>query len=569
MSVCAAVFIVTGVLVYALVPGASSLWRRPFVSSPFGDLQGLPPARGGADQGRGREPTAPLGELTLNFDDDGVILKKPTQQLDRKEDRERDEDSRSNGGRGEGHRAADPDADRSNGGCAPSVDSVWSEGTFCDEFLSKTALRKNVTVCRNGEGEREEQIRCSRSPHSRKIGRCVVHNVAIRPADLYERLALEERDRTMPGSHTVQLLESVSLPSSSSSTSPGPAARARAYSCANPDSSVLATFLEKGDPFRLMVSEATAMKPARKEICDRWVEDTTFMFMGSCCHIYFRFLAWYNLYQTIVEYQQQEEGTTDRGEMRIIRVNEIHNNYLFPEFEKDLFSDMQLVALEDFKDEVVCFKKMVFSPWSYASVLFDCKMNHGIVNKCFHCDGKGKCGTTFNAFRKVVLDTCGLSDADVLSDGYKNPRKIVIISRKRYKRHHKDDPSRVERILQNEPELVSALGTQFPEAEVVSIHAEDLSICEQIEYAHSADILVGVHGAGLVHAWWLREDRGLLFEIVPGFQVANPTFKMLTTLTGRNYHAYTMRGSYGQSRYSLELNVKDALASLSNAIENS
>ena len=70
------------------------------------------------------------------------------------------------------------------------------------------------------------------------------------------------------------------------------------------------------------------------------------------------------------------------------------------------------------------------------------------------------------------------------------------------------------------------------------MHGEDLGICEQISLVHNTDILIGVHGAGLVHLWWLQ-DHALLFELVPRSQLSNPTFKMLSTLTGRRYYSYT------------------------------
>ena len=66
-------------------------------------------------------------------------------------------------------------------------------------------------------------------------------------------------------------------------------------------------------------------------------------------------------------------------------------------------------------------------------------------------------------------------------------------------------------------------------------------MCEQIQLAHTADDLVGVHGAGLVHLWWLQ-DHALMFEIVPRTQLGNPTFKMLSTLTGRRYYEYRIEG---------------------------
>ena len=68
---------------------------------------------------------------------------------------------------------------------------------------------------------------------------------------------------------------------------------------------------------------------------------------------------------------------------------------------------------------------------------------------------------------------------------------------------------------------------------------EDLPICEQIRYAHDADVLIGVHGAGLVHLWWIQEEA-LMFEFVPKYKISNPTFKELSALVGRNYYSVTV-----------------------------
>ena len=71
---------------------------------------------------------------------------------------------------------------------------------------------------------------------------------------------------------------------------------------------------------------------------------------------------------------------------------------------------------------------------------------------------------------------------------------------------------------------------------MTAIYPEVVDICSQIHTAHDADILVGVHRAGLVQLWWLRHEA-LIVELVPSFEEANPTFKILYTFTGRSYKA--------------------------------
>ena len=85
------------------------------------------------------------------------------------------------------------------------------------------------------------------------------------------------------------------------------------------------------------------------------------------------------------------------------------------------------------------------------------------------------------------------------------------------------------------------LKSTFVNTSVIPARMEEFSLCEQIQLAHTADVLVGVHGAGLVHLWWLQ-SHAFMFEIAPRTQVSNPTFKMLSTLTGRRYHEYRIEG---------------------------
>ena len=89
-------------------------------------------------------------------------------------------------------------------------------------------------------------------------------------------------------------------------------------------------------------------------------------------------------------------------------------------------------------------------------------------------------------------------------------------------------------------------------------------MCEQMCMVHDADIFIGVHGAGLVHAWWLQ-DNTLLVEIVPSDEVGNPTFKMLTTLAGVNYKGYCIsQRSHGR----ISLDVKKFINALDATIKN-
>ena len=86
------------------------------------------------------------------------------------------------------------------------------------------------------------------------------------------------------------------------------------------------------------------------------------------------------------------------------------------------------------------------------------------------------------------------------------------------------------RILENEDQLVDALQSDSNDLnlQVEVVHLETMEICEQIVKAASSDILMGVHGAGLVHVWWLAKKHATLIEIEPSSQTANPSFRNVT-----------------------------------------
>ena len=210
---------------------------------------------------------------------------------------------------------------------------------------------------------------------------------------------------------------------------------------------------------------------------------------------------------------------------------------IFPEFDDTLFPGT--INLNDLLNAVVCFKKVVTVPNYLSCPLFRCKMNGNIRTKCFECDGKQLTGSPYFSFRERTLKACNLTDG--------RPEKqlnttLVVVSRKPYQRFPTDSEEKFNRVLTNENELLNVLKKNFPKSTIDVVHLEDLPICEQIRHAYKADVMLGVHGAGLVHFWWLKEDA-LALEMEPSFELGNRTFRMLTTLTGRQYHRVQMSGT--------------------------
>ena len=158
------------------------------------------------------------------------------------------------------------------------------------------------------------------------------------------------------------------------------------------------------------------------------------------------------------------------------------------------------------------------------------------------------------AFRSLVLRTCKIIDTapnslqEMISSKLESqaserkpihlPLNVVMIKRKPYLRHQLDHPSMFQRILSNEQQLIAALMEHISRnlVNLTTVYMEELDICEQVRVAHKADIIIGVHGAGLVHLWWMR-DTGVVLELVPPSKLSWPTYKVLASLTSRNYYS--------------------------------
>ena len=296
-----------------------------------------------------------------------------------------------------------------------------------------------------------------------------------------------------------------------------------------PSSRSLAHTMEGGDYVKWFIDDLISNPLKRSTSCQHWINETVFLFSSHAHHVYFRLLAYYSVHKSLLDHH------VEPGQYRIFRLSEGFN-YIFPEYEHALFPGIQPIT--ELPDSPVCFKKAVLVPKCYATVLFQCKMQTEIQDKCGGCNGRGLSGTSFMSFRSRVLAACGLQDG---KKSKLESKLITIILRKPYTRWQGDHPGEFERVLTNSQQLITGLQKAFPHSVVKSLHMEDLTVCEQVSYTHDADVLMGVHGAGLVHLWWLREDA-LMMELEPYFEMGNPSFKTLAKLTGRRYVGIPISG---------------------------
>ncbi|KJR87493.1 uncharacterized protein SPSK_10407 [Sporothrix schenckii 1099-18] len=82
--------------------------------------------------------------------------------------------------------------------------------------------------------------------------------------------------------------------------------------------------------------------------------------------------------------------------------------------------------------------------------------------------------------------------------------------------------------------LLHTLQERYPNVVVQSVDFATLSLPDQLRLVQETDVLVGVHGAGLTHTMFMRENAGAVVEVQPA-NLGHKGFRNLAALTGHNY----------------------------------
>ena len=359
----------------------------------------------------------------------------------------------------------------------------------------------STSLCSNDA----KRVQCHWANHSRNMGMCVLRDLALAP----DKLLNAVRESDVFSSNSLWLAGDIN---------------GAGKPCPKPDLRTLEKRLEPDDYIKSLVATSVLTVPKRK--CQRWINETSFFYLVTNTHIYFKFLSWYNLHKTLHSHDNKRHF--------ILQLPQNNQHFKFTEFEKLLFPE--IVPLHSLGSEATCFRDVVLVPWAYSATPFRCKMEDvELKRKCFACDGKELTSTDLMTFRTKVLKACSLADT-MIHTRPSLSQSILVIQRKQYLRHDHDEAGKFQRVWENSQDLIAALRRQYPTADVTAMHAEDLPICEQVRRAHKADLLIGIHGAGLVHLWWMQKNS-VLFELVPPSQHGNAAFRMLARLLGRNIHS--------------------------------
>ena len=402
--------------------------------------------------------------------------------------------------------------------------ATWKTGTFCDNYIGH-ALRKPVEMC-GGDIKESDTLNCFGSPENDKMAVCSAQYVGVEAKKL-QRVVLDCDACNIYGSGSFHLI------------------RNNMTYCNRPNVNTLQSYTEHNDPVYQSMKEITSSAFVPSDTCHLWINKTAYFFHSQRYHIYFRLYSYYNLYKTLLDRK------ANPGDYIVVRMAEA-TVYKFAEFERSLFPD--LVTLSKFPDQRVCFREVVFVPWTYACVMFRCKMDGNTKQKCLQCNGKDLLGTSLMTFRTRALQACSLEDQTPQQRKSRKTKSIVFVKRKPYNRWEGDALHNFQRVLSNQDSFIRELKIHFENVSVHDVFMEDMDICEQMQLVHECDVFVGVHGAGLVHAWWLHDDAAVL-ELAPSSQVGNPSFKTLTMVTGRRYHSLSISGSVYQVSVDIERTI--------------
>jgi glycoprotein 2-beta-D-xylosyltransferase len=105
---------------------------------------------------------------------------------------------------------------------------------------------------------------------------------------------------------------------------------------------------------------------------------------------------------------------------------------------------------------------------------------------------------------------------DVPQEATKKTITVTIISRRNYKGR------RVQRRWHNEDEVVAAMREKYPSFDgkpivIQSLDFVDLTLAQQMDISLQSDVVIGMHGAGMVNVLWTKPQT-LVVEIFPRFR---------------------------------------------------
>lgn len=171
----------------------------------------------------------------------------------------------------------------------------------------------------------------------------------------------------------------------------------------------------------------------------------------------------------------------------------------------------------------VCFKRFMTSVPGYNSFILTYAT--GSANPCHNSD-------ILHGVRNTILDSMGLLNMKPPT----NP-SVLLVARRPYK-HEGFNKQKIGRVFTNEQEIETAAKAAFHNTagfRIVDFATMDAK--QQVETVMSSNILVGMHGAGLVHSIFLPDD-GAVVEMFPSGFGENHRDRNIARFLGRSYFSF-------------------------------
>ena len=187
----------------------------------------------------------------------------------------------------------------------------------------------------------------------------------------------------------------------------------------------------------------------------------------------------------------------------------------------------------EFEGKVVRFEKAIFQPAGYASPL----LSHLVEfdrNNPMMCSKKLK---TIIGYAESIMKGFGITERPKTNERI----KVLFISRRPYVKSGVQH-SFMGRQIDNEDEVLGALQNYVSTGEIhlERIDFAHLTFAQQIEKVHVSDFLIGMHGAGLTHSFWLPSEQSAVLELFPHNEGSNwKLFEQITLWKGNLFEIWT------------------------------
>ncbi|KAF0981018.1 hypothetical protein FDP41_012806 [Naegleria fowleri] len=190
---------------------------------------------------------------------------------------------------------------------------------------------------------------------------------------------------------------------------------------------------------------------------------------------------------------------------------------------------------KEFSGKIVKFEKAIFQPAGYASPLLShlTDFSKGNPNQC------SQRLKTLTAYTERIIE--GFNIPTRSSQPSSEIIRVLLVSRRPYNKNGVEH-SYMGRQIANEDDLLKALKKYELDHKTIVVERVDfaqLSFKEQIQKTYHSDFLIGMHGAGLTHAFWLPPSRSAVLELWSLKEVQNwQCFEQITLWKGNLYEIW-------------------------------